>query len=108
MRGRSPLGSPLFWVVVAIALPEIVKKCKPMAKVVGDAFTYAGEVFHKAAEDATIDSTPAPADVTSPEPPPVAQTVSEEQKPEVSGETAEPQAEGASEAEEPAEPNAEA
>jgi hypothetical protein len=51
MRGRSPLGNPLLWIVAAFVLPEVVKKCKPFAKVVGDTLVSAGEAFRKASEE---------------------------------------------------------
>lgn len=51
MYRRSPLGNPLLWVVACLVLPEVVKKCKPLAKVVGDTLVNAGEAFRKAAKD---------------------------------------------------------
>ena len=51
MRGRSPLGNPLLWIVAAFVLPEVVKKCKPFAKAVGDTLVSAGEAFRRASEE---------------------------------------------------------
>jgi hypothetical protein len=69
MYRRSPLGSPLFWVVAAFVVPEVVKKCKPMAKVVGDALVNAGEAFRRASESeckpAATETAAAPAETTA-------------------------------------------
>ena len=65
MRGRSPFGNPLLWIVAAFVLPEVVKKCKPFAKVVGDTLVGAGEVFRKAAEE-TPKQEAAPANAENP------------------------------------------
>lgn len=62
MYRRSPLGNPLVWLVACLVLPEVVKRCKPLAKTLGDVMVKAGESFQKAAaepEKASVAEKPA-------------------------------------------------
>jgi hypothetical protein len=61
MRSRSPLFNPVLWIVAVFVLPEVVKKCKPFAKIVGDTLVSAGGVFLKAAEAPPAEAAPAEA-----------------------------------------------
>lgn len=59
MRPRGPLppGPALLLAVAIVAIPEVLRRCKPISKAVGDFLVKAGEEVHKlAGTDETVDA----------------------------------------------------
>jgi hypothetical protein len=49
-RGPIPPGASLWLLVAVVAVPEVLKQCKPLTKSLANLFTSVGEHLHKVAE----------------------------------------------------------